>query len=230
LHAIVGAEALARWNSPVLGSVPPDIFIPAAERSGVIGQLTETLFRKLLAEFYDWPQHIFVSFNLSAHDICAPERIMRLINIADRRGIDPKRLTFEITETAVMHDFDRARESLKLLKHFGAKIALDDFGTGHSSLSYVHTLPLDRVKVDRSFIAEIENSSVTRAVVQTVIDLCAHLELDCIIEGVETDGQLQLMQKMGCTTFQGYLFSRPLDGVQTRRFIVAAESGEELRA
>ena len=220
--SFVGAEALARWDSPVLGPVPPTTFIRAAERSGMIGQLTEILFRKMLAEFGDWPNHIFVSFNLSAHDICAPERILKLISIADRKGVDPRRLTFEITETAVMHDFERAQESLKLLKRFGARIALDDFGTGNSSLSYVHTLPLDRVKVDRSFVAEIENSSVTRAVVQTILDLCTSLELDCIIEGVETKGQLELMQQMGCTAFQGFLFSKPLDGVAARRFLVAS--------
>ena len=224
--SFVGAEALARWDSPVLGPVPPTTFIRAAERSGMIGQLTEVLFRKMLAEFGDWPNHIFVSFNLSAHDICAPERILKLISIADRKGIDPKRLTFEITETAVMHDFERAQESLRLLKHFGARIALDDFGTGHSSLSYVHTLPLDRVKVDRSFVAEIENSAVTRAVVQTILDLCTSLDLDCIIEGVETKGQLELMQKMGCTAFQGFLFSKPLDGVAARRFLVASGNNE----
>ena len=223
---IVGAEALARWDSPVLGSVSPSTFIRAAERSGTIGRLTEVLFRKMLDEFSDWPSHIFVSFNLSAHDICAPERILKLISIADRRGIDPRRLTFEITETAVMHDFDRAQESLRLLKHFGARIALDDFGTGHSSLSYVHTLPLDRVKVDRSFVSEIENSAVTRAVVKTIIDLCDSLSLDCIIEGVETKGQLALLQSMGCSTFQGFLFSRPLDGVSARRFLVASGNNE----
>ena len=219
----VGAEALARWDSPALGSVSPTVFIAAAERSGMIGQLTEVLFRKMLAEFGDWPSDIFVSFNLSAHDICAPERILKLISIAERKGIDPKRLTFEITETAVMHDFERAQESLRLLKYFGARIALDDFGTGHSSLSYVHTLPLDRVKVDRSFVAEIEDSAVTRAVVQTILDLCASLDLDCIIEGVETRGQLDLMRKMGCTAFQGFLFSRPLDGVAARKFLVGSQ-------
>ncbi len=225
--AIVGAEALARWTSPAIGPVPPEAFIPAAERAGLIGQLTEVLFKKLLDEFSDWPERIFVSFNLSAYDICAPERILGLISMADRRGIDAKRLTFEITETAVMYDFERAQESLRLLKHFGARIALDDFGTGQSSLSYVHTLPLDRVKVDRSFIAEIESRPATRAVVKTIIDLCTHLDLDCIIEGVETRGQFELMRELGCTTFQGFLFSRPLDGVAARRFIVASAGDTE---
>lgn len=219
--AVVGVEALARWTNPIIGSVPPDVFIRTAERSGQIGRLTETLFSKLLKEIADWPETIFVSFNLSAHDICSPERILKLVSIADRNGIDPKRLTFEITETAVMVDFERARESLNLLKRFGAKIALDDFGTGQSSLSYVHTLPLDRVKVDRSFIAEIETNPLTRAVVQTILDLCRNLDLECIVEGVETEGQLQAMQKMGCSVFQGFLFSLPRDGVAMRRSIVA---------
>ncbi len=221
---VTGVEALARWENPVVGVVPPDVFIRSAERSGQIGRLTEILFTKLLRETADWPDHVFVSFNLSAHDVCAPERILKLISIADRNGIAPGRLTFEITETAVMHDFERAQESLNLLKRFGARIALDDFGTGQSSLSYVHTLPLDRVKVDRSFVAEIEHNPVTQAVVRTILDLCKHLELDCIIEGVETKGQLDTLQAMGCSAFQGYLFSRPLDGVAMRRYLVADQN------
>ena len=230
---VTGVEALARWENPIVGAVPPDIFIRSAERSGQIGRLTETLFTKLLNETADWPQNVFVSFNLSAHDVCAPERILKLISIADRKGIDPKRLTFEITETAVMHDFERAQESLRLLKRFGAHIALDDFGTGQSSLSYVHTLPLDRIKVDRSFVAEIEHNPVTQAVVRTIVDLSKHLELDCIIEGVETNGQLEVLQDMGCTAFQGFLFSRPLTGVAMRRYLVADQQrhlAEEKRA
>ncbi len=230
---VTGVEALARWESPIVGAVPPDVFIRSAERSGQIGRLTEVLFTKLLNETADWPENVFVSFNLSAHDVCAPARILKLISIADRKGIDPKRLTFEITETAVMHDFERAQESLRLLKRFGARIALDDFGTGQSSLSYVHTLPLDRIKVDRSFVDGIEHNTVTQAVVRTIIDLSMHLELDCIIEGVETEGQLEALQEMGCTAFQGYLFSRPLTGVAMRRYLVADQQkhlAEEKRA
>ena len=226
--AMIGVEALARWHNPMIGTVPPDVFIRAAERSGMIGQLTEVLFRKLLSEFDEWPEDVFLSFNLSAHDICVPERILKLISIAGKAGVDPKRLTFEITETALMNDFDRALESLQLLKRFGARIALDDFGTGHSSLSYVHALPLDRVKIDRSFVGQIETNPVSRAVVQTILDLCENLGLDCIVEGVETDGQLQLMQTMGCSTFQGYLFSRPMTGNEARRLINAANGRRQL--
>ena len=226
----VGAEALARWDSPVIGPVSPDIFIRAAERTGLISPLTEVLFTKMLTDIRDWPEEVFASFNLSAQDICVPERIQNLLDIAARMGIDASRLTFEITETAVMHDFERARDSLHLLKKLGAKVALDDFGTGHSSLSYLHTLPLDRVKIDRSFMTQIEGSTATRAVVETILDLCTRLGLDCIIEGVETEGQLVHMQKMGCTTFQGYLFNRPHDAISAKRIFTDKNAVARRRA
>lgn len=205
----LGAEALARWTSPVLGSVPPMAFIRNAEQAGIINQLTEILLKKTLAAVSTWPEELFVSFNLSSHDIGSPQHILKLISTVLNSGIAPQRLTFEITETAILQNMEKANESLRLLKNLGAQIALDDFGTGHSSLSHVHTLPIDRIKVDRSFVAKIEGNQTSRAVVQTIIDLCRNLQIDCIVEGVETEQQLGVLQEMGCRKFQGYLFGRP---------------------
>jgi len=206
----VGAEALARWSSPVLGEVPPMDFIKNAEQAGIINQLTEILLRKTLAAASSWPEGLFVSFNLSAHDIGSSHHIERLTNIVLDSKFPPERLTFEITETALLQDLDRANETLLLLKSLGSKVALDDFGVGYCSLSYVQSLPIDRLKIDRSFIINIEQSRTSQAVVKTIIDLCNNLDLDCVVEGVETGGQLQILQVLGCKKIQGFLFSRPL--------------------
>ena len=206
----VGAEALARWASPVLGNVPPTDFIKNAEKTGVVSKLTETLLRKTLSEVSKWPGNLFVSFNLSAHDIGSPQNILRLSEIVRRSGFPPERLTFEITETALLRDLGRANETLKLLKSLGSKVALDDFGTGYSSLSYVQNLPIDKLKIDRSFLANMEECPTSQAVIKTILDLCDNLDLDCIVEGVERQGQLELLRGIGNMEVQGYLFSKPL--------------------
>jgi diguanylate cyclase (GGDEF)-like protein len=206
----LGFEALARWKNATLGDVPPMTFIRAAERSGMINEITEILLAKLLATAACWPEDIRLSFNLSVHDISSPRTVDRILGQIAGSGIDPARLDFEITETALMHDFDQARETLHRLRSVGCKIALDDFGTGHSSLSYVHQLPLDKIKVDRSFVCNIETEKTCRDVTRTIVDLCRNLELACVVEGVETIGQQTLVTQAGCTVMQGYLFSKPM--------------------
>lgn len=215
----IGCEALARWNSPVLGLVPPIAFIDAAERAGLINRLTEVLLKKALDEAKRWPEDVYMSFNLSSRDIGSPECILRILGIVERSGFSPKRLSFEVTETAVLKDFDTAREALNLLRNMGARIALDDFGTGYSSLSYVRNLPLDQLKVDRSFITEIESDETARSLVRTMVDLCRNLELDCIIEGVENAAQLAILREMDCKRSQGYFFSKPMNAVDTAEFL-----------
>lgn len=215
----VGFEVLARWNSPVLGVVPPNAFIRAAERAGLINQLTEVLFLKALDGARDLPADTFLSFNLSSHDIGSSECVMRLIDMVRENGLSPQRLTFEVTETAVMQDYERGKQALLLLKSMGASIALDDFGTGYSSLSYVRELPLDRLKVDGSFVTEIENDKVSRAVMRTVVDLCRNLELECIVEGVETEGQLAIVEAMGCSKVQGYVYSKPMSAPDAADYV-----------
>jgi diguanylate cyclase (GGDEF)-like protein len=209
-NRIVGFEALARWDSPTLGPISPARFIPAAERTGLISRLTTTLLRKTLREALTWPEDLSVAFNLSMRDFASQDGVARLIDIIAKSGIAPSRLEFEITETAVMTDPAQARASLNMLKALGASVSLDDFGTGHSSLSYVHQLPLDAIKVDRSFIASLETDPVARNIIKTIVSLCRNLNLDCVIEGVETEAQLVLIRHLGCHTVQGFLFSKPL--------------------
>ena len=203
-------EALARWTNCSLGPVSPAVFIQAAERSGLMTALTPVLLRKALAEAAAWPGDVRLSFNLSVFDICAPASILSILAIVRESGFPPARLDFEVTETAVMLDFEQARDGLNALKALGARISLDDFGTGYSSLSCVRKLPLDKIKVDRSFVIEIENDPLGRQIVRTIVDLCRNLSLDCVVEGVETEGQQEILQAHGCRLMQGYYFSKPL--------------------
>jgi diguanylate cyclase (GGDEF)-like protein len=206
---VIAVEALGRWTSPVVGVVGPDRFITTAERLGFIHAITLTLFGKALADFAQMPATIGLSFNLSAHDITSPETIARLIGQIAETGIDPERITFELTETAVMRDFDAAVEGIRALRALGTRIALDDFGMGYSSLGYLQRLPLDKVKVDRSFIADMDEAAA-RNILTAILGLCRTLGLDCIIEGVETETQLRSLADFGYKMAQGHLFARPM--------------------
>ncbi|MDE2377208.1 EAL domain-containing protein [Bradyrhizobium sp.] len=205
-----GFEVLARWHSPRLGMVSPADFIPAAERIGLIRQLTQALLIRALAAARAWPDDIRLSFNLSAHDICSPDGILPLISIIERSGVAPRRLDFEITETAVAFDFRRAEESIATLKAMGCGISLDDFGTGYSSLSHVHRLPLDKIKVDRSFVADVNANPVSHKIIKSLTGLCADMEIACVVEGVETHDQLDSLRRLGCDYIQGYYFAKPM--------------------
>jgi diguanylate cyclase (GGDEF)-like protein len=215
----VGFEALARWNSPTLGQVPPSVFILAAERTGLITQLTPILLRKALAGARQWPEQIRVSFNLSTVDIASPLSILKVVSVVEQSGMPPDRIDFEITETAVMRNFSEATEALNVLKQLGARISLDDFGTGYSSLSCIRELPLDKVKIDRSFTLKIETEQASRLILRTMINLCENLELDCVVEGIETLNQMDILRRENCRYMQGYLFARPMPADRVPAFI-----------
>lgn len=204
---IRGFEALARWENPILGRVPPDVFVEAAERTGLIFTLTKELLIKAMNAAKDWPSDIYLSFNLSTMDICSRDQVSQILRLVRDAGFPPSRLVFEITETAVMKDFDRAISSLKRLKSSGFALALDDFGTGNSSLAYLLKLPIDRVKIDRAFTNEINEDQAASKIIAAVISLCESLKLTCIIEGVENKLQVAELQKLGCKKMQGYFFS-----------------------
>ncbi|WP_439814481.1 putative bifunctional diguanylate cyclase/phosphodiesterase [Zavarzinia sp. CC-PAN008] len=205
----VAVEALARWTSPVLGPVRPDQFIAVAERSGMIHGLTLVLLRKALRHLERMPASLALSFNLSAHDITASETVAAIAECVRRSGVDPTRLILELTETAVMRDYDAAAQSMRLLADLGCKVALDDFGTGYSSLGYLHRLPLQKLKIDRSFVRDLDHPS-SRTIVTAIVGLCRTLDLECIVEGVEDEGQWRELRALGCRMGQGYLFSRPM--------------------
>jgi diguanylate cyclase (GGDEF)-like protein len=219
---IVAFEALARWDSPILGRVAPDVFIRVAERSDRINNLTRMLLPRALAKAKTWPSDIRVSFNLSTRDLGSREAFANIVAIIVNSEIAPSRLDLEVTETALIQDFDQANASLRTLKALGIGISLDDFGTGYSSLSYLQQFPIDKIKIDRSFIKEVETKPSCRAIVKSVIDLCRNLKLTCIVEGMETDDQVHVLRALGCTIMQGYLFGKPMPGAEVVGFLDAA--------
>ncbi|HEX7911407.1 MAG TPA: EAL domain-containing protein [Paraburkholderia sp.] len=206
----IGLEALGRWHNARLGAVKPEEFIRIAERTELILRITEVLLRKALDEAARWPSELYLSFNLSAIDICTSARARRVIDIVAASGVPPHRVSFEITETAVTRDFEQARCSLTMIKKAGCRVSLDDFGTGYSSLSYVHRLPFDTVKVDRSFMTDVDSNGASKKIVKSVLDLCRNLGLECVVEGLETASQVEVVKALGARAMQGYLFSRPM--------------------
>jgi len=207
---ITAFEALARWNSPVLGPVPPGSFIPVAERIGLIGTITRVLLGKALEAARGWPEEIGLSVNLSTHDICTAEGALRLVALVREGGVTPARISFEITETSVATDFDQAQRTMEMLKALGCRISLDDFGTGYSSLTYVHRFPLDCIKIDRSFVVDVEDNAVSRQLVRSLAGMTADIGLTSVVEGVETEAQRRILADLGCDMAQGYLFARPM--------------------
>ncbi|WP_455974117.1 putative bifunctional diguanylate cyclase/phosphodiesterase [Methylorubrum populi] len=211
-------EALARWNSPSLGPVSPADFISVAERSGLIQRLTQILFRQALDAMQTWPAEMCLSFNLSSQDIASHESLAALSRLIVESGVAPGRILFEVTESGLMRDLVDAQRALVQLRTLGVLITLDDFGTGYSSLSYVQRLPLDRLKIDRSFIVRIGEDETSLNIVRSILDLCRHLGLRCIVEGVETSEQMRVLRAAGCRSMQGYLFHRPMPAADLAGF------------
>lgn len=217
----IGFEALARWTSPVLGPVSPGEFIPVAEHMGRIALITRHLLAQALTEARGWPEHIYLSFNLSPHDIATPENVMRIMKVVEESGFSPRRINFEITETAITRDFVQAANSVEYLRGMGCGISLDDFGTGYSSLSHVHRLPLSKIKIDGSFVSEIDSRPASYKIVKSVLALGEDMGLDVIVEGVETEAELKVLKELGVTVVQGFHFSRPLDPRQAHDILEA---------
>ena len=147
--------------------------------------------------------------------------ILQTVALIERSGIDPRRIIIEVTETALMQDYEQVQESLRTLRSMGLRVALDDFGAGQSSLSYVHQLSLDKIKIDRGFIRNIASQENSRNIVKTVIDLCRNLKFDCVVEGVETAEQVEIVSRLGCSTMQGYFFSKPMPQDQVAGYIAS---------
>jgi diguanylate cyclase (GGDEF)-like protein len=221
---VIAFEALARWDSPQLGRVPPDVFVPIAERTDFIRQITQVLLRKALAYARTWPDNIRISFNLSVRDISSAQAILKIIAIVKNSGVLPERIDLEVTETALLRDFNNGCECLKALRALGIQISLDDFGSGYSSLSYVNRLPLDKIKIDRSFIKDIETQGSSRDIVKTIIDLCQNLKLACVVEGLETEQQVDVVRWLGGAMMQGYYFGKPMLPSAVPLFLAAAQA------
>jgi EAL domain-containing protein (putative c-di-GMP-specific phosphodiesterase class I) len=210
-----GVEALLRWEHPDLGNVAPDVFIPMAEHGGSIQQLgwfvLEEACRQLVAWQEQVPGHrIAIGVNVSVRQLDEPGFAERALRIVAEHGIDPDQIVLELTEQSLAVDFETAVEVVAQLRAGGLSVAVDDYGTGYSSLQYLHRFEADVVKIDRSFIANLEGSVHTQKIVAAVVDMAASLDLQCIAEGIETPAQLALVRELGCELGQGYLFSRPV--------------------
>jgi diguanylate cyclase (GGDEF)-like protein/PAS domain S-box-containing protein len=225
----IGFEALARWRHPQRGPVPPSDFIPIAEESGLIVELGEWVLREACREAASWHASLQVAVNVSAIQFrrTSLERIVQ--TVLEETGLAPERLELEITEGVLIENVGRAKQTLKELKSLGVRLALDDFGTGYSSLSYLQSFPLDRIKIDRTFISNLGRTERSLAIVRAVIGLAHGLGVPVLGEGVETSAQLAAVIKEGCDEVQGYLIGRP-QPIQAYAAIVAAGSVADERA
>jgi diguanylate cyclase (GGDEF)-like protein len=203
-------EALARWHDETLGRIPPDQFIPIAEQINVIEQISDKLLSQAATEASRWATAVRLSFNVSAVQLCTAGSAQRLLAVLERARLEPARLQVEVTETALLADFEVARENLRTLRGAGARIVLDDFGAGHASISYLREMQFDGVKLDGALIATVADSLRSRRLLKGVLDLCAALGLPSVAEHIETDDQLRLLREMGCREGQGFLLSPPL--------------------
>jgi len=207
--SLMGYEALVRWLHPVRGVIPPGDFIPIAEQSGAIAQIDDWVLMEACLEAASWDQPLRVAVNVSAAQF-RRENLDRQVRQALRQsGLSAARLELEITEGVLIEDVPRAKRTMEVLKALGVLIALDDFGTGYSSLSYLEAFPLDRIKIDRSFVASVGQSERSLAIVRAVIGLAHGLGVPVLAEGIETDAQMSLLVQEGCDEMQGYLIGRP---------------------
>jgi EAL domain-containing protein (putative c-di-GMP-specific phosphodiesterase class I) len=206
---IIGFEALVRWQHPVRGLIPPSDFIPLAEESGLIVPIGEWVLRTACREAASWQGGLQVAVNVSAVQFRRGNLESLVRDILEETGLEAARLELELTEGVLIEDAAHARSVLEALKSLGVRISLDDFGTGYSSLSYLEAFPLDRIKIDRSFVAGIGRTERSLAIVRAVIGLAHGLNLPVLAEGVETEEQLAALVHEGCDEMQGYLLGRP---------------------
>lgn len=210
--SIACCETLARWTHPEFGPIGPARFIPLAESMGLIGDVTKLVLSKACRDCMTWPDLMTVSVNLSAIDIANPEIVSVIRAALDGSGLPPHRLQVEITETVLVGDKDKAASILGALRQMGVKTALDDFGTGYSSLGYMHSLPLDKIKVDRTFVERIDVDDDERRLLRAMTRLIKDLGFEIVVEGIETEAQLEALREIGGVDLvQGYVFGMPME-------------------
>jgi len=220
-----GAEALLRWTHPVQGPVAPTEFIPVAEQTGLILPLGHWVLGRACAQLVAWSAHpategLTISVNVSAQQFRQPDFVPQLLSILQRSGARPGLLKLELTESMLVNDLEDIVAKMRVLKSHSVGLSLDDFGTGYSSLSYLKQLPLDELKVDKSFVQDVLENPQDAAIARTVAALGLTMGLDVIAEGVETPGQRAFLAEIGCRGFQGYLFSKPLPAAAFERYVV----------
>jgi EAL domain-containing protein (putative c-di-GMP-specific phosphodiesterase class I) len=210
---VTGVEALLRWRHPELGEVPPAEFVPIAERAGVIGELQRWALEQAAAAAVLLPETgapLRLGVNISASHVAARTLVGDVAAVLRSTGLAPERLILEITEATVDADGDHVAVDIEALRLMGVHVALDDFGTGHSSMAHLTRLPIDVLKLDRSFVSRIDRDPKSRALFESVVAIGRALGLDVVAEGVETPAQLGALRGAGCGFAQGFLLARPM--------------------
>ena len=221
-------EALIRWNHPERGLVSPDDFIPLAEETGLIVPIGTWVIQEACRQAVRWPEDVRVAINVSSVQFRKPGLANVLMQALAGSGLDPKRLEVEITESIFLESSEALTGILHTLRGMGIRIALDDFGTGYSSLSYLQRFPFDKIKIDRSFIQQLLSRSGSTAIVRAITDLARALGMETTAEGVENTEQLAELRQQGCSSVQGYLFSRPVNAAGVFEALAAAQPGREV--
>jgi predicted signal transduction protein with EAL and GGDEF domain len=205
---ICGVEALLRWNHPTRGAIPPNMFVPVAEQTGLMEALGEFVLRKALTDALRWP-NLYIAINVSPVEIRSRGFVDLITGVMTEVGIAPSRVVVEVTEGVLIDQPDEAQQRLEQLHALGVRLALDDFGVGYSSLSYLQRFPFDKLKIDKGFVAPLGRSANGGVIIQSIVGLGCALGLSVLAEGVETEEQRVLLRLAGCNEMQGFLFARP---------------------
>lgn len=220
---IIGVEALIRWNHPHMGMVSPVKFIPLAEETGLIRPIEEWVLRKACVQNKEWQNKgykpITTAVNMSSRRFNSSEIVDKVNETLKATGLEPELLELEITESQLMHDAEQEIETLKALRSLGIKLSIDDFGTGYSSLSYLAKFPIDYIKIDRSFIMDLEDNKLNETIVSAIITLAQRLGLQVVAEGVETKEQLEFLRGEKCEKYQGYFYSPPIPAYEVEKML-----------
>ena len=230
---VVGFEALIRWRDTELGLVFPGEFIPLAEETGLVVSIGRWVLNEACRHLHEWSKkretkQLWVSVNLSPRQFSRDGFEERLEEVINRSGVDPRRLKLEITESMIVDDHEHAGALLGRLRALGVQLCVDDFGTGYSSLAHLHHLPLDVLKVDRSFVSRMGADDGDGQIVETIITLAHNLGMKVVAEGVETSFQLSRLKSFGCDYYQGYSLARPMPPERVHGFVAFRAKGRRL--
>jgi len=222
-NSVAGFEALLRWKHPERGMISPVDFIPIAEETGLINQIGQWVLMEACKQAVMWPPHMSVAVNLSPVQFRQATLPLQIMNALSKSGLEPSRLELEITEAVLLKDSESTQETLKQLRDIGVRIALDDFGTGYSSLSYLSRFQFDKIKIDRSFVNDINTRNDALSIVRAITSLGADLGMTVTAEGVETEEQLAQLRDVHCTEVQGFYFSKPKAAGDLDEFLSGAK-------
>lgn len=229
---ITGAEALLRWNHPVHGVVSPDLFIPIAERHGLVGTIGDWVLDEAIRQAADWRDkglRMRVAINVSGYQMRQDDFVERLASGLARHCLRPHRFTCEITETLAMEDTSVTQRAFARLREIGAHVSIDDFGTGHSSLASLRRLPAAELKIDRAFVSDLGTSEDARTIVRAVVQMAHTLDLRVVAEGVETAEQRDLLVELGCDELQGFFFAKPMSAAELELWAIHDDGPGDIR-